>query len=145
MSAERFALAAAGLFFLVGLLTGVWKYGAIARSDEAKAPVYVDVAHRAALLYAFACVLVERMVVVGGLSDAVEFGAVVVQVVFFALALSTYLVHGLLNDTDNQLARPHRLGQATLPPAVIMGFMISLIVAEVGGFVVLLYGVIVSP
>lgn len=144
MDAERLALVAAGLFFLVGLLSGVWKYGAIARSDEAKAPVYVDVGHRAALLYAFACVLIERLVQVSSLSPGIELGAVVVQVLFFGLALSTYLLHGLLDDTDNQLRRPHRLGRHTLPPGLITTFMGSLIVAEVGGFAVLLYGVIVS-
>lgn len=141
MDAARLALLAAGVFFLVGLLSGVWKYGAIARSEEAKAPAYVDVGHRAALLYAFAGLLIERLVVVSGLPDDVEFWAVLVQVVFFGLALSTYFVHGLLDDTDNQLRRPHRLGRRTLPPGLVVAFMGSLIVAEVGGFVVLLYGV----
>ena len=145
MAADRFALVAAGVFFLAGLLSGVWKYGAIARSEKAEAPVYVDVGHRAALLYAFACLLVERMVQASQLSATVELGATVIQIVFFGLALSTYFIHGFLDDTDNQLRRPHKLGNATLPPWVIRGFMGALILAEVGGFAVLLYGVVVAP
>ncbi|MDX1497976.1 MAG: hypothetical protein R3352_10500, partial [Salinisphaeraceae bacterium] len=51
-----------------------------------------------------------------------------------------YALHGWLNDTDNQLRKPHRLGSATLPGFMIGGFMWALIIAEVGGFSVLLYG-----
>ncbi len=144
MDAERLALLAAGWFFLVGLLGGVWKYGSIARSDEATAPVYVDVAHRAALLYAFACVLIERLVQVSQLDPTLELVATSAQVVFFGLAISTYVVHGVLDDTDNQLARPHRLGKGTVPPALIRGFMGALMLAEIGGFVVLFYGVLMA-
>lgn len=141
MTAERLALLCAGLYFLVGLLTGVWKYLAIARSPDAAAPPYVDIAHRSSLLYAFACLLIERMLQVSMLSPAVEWWATLAQVVFFGLAISTYLVHGALNDTDNQLRKPHVLGKRRMPGGVIHGFMVALVVAEVGGFVVLLYGV----
>ncbi len=134
MDAERFALLAAGWFFLVGLLSGVWKYGAIARSEDAKAPVYVDIAHRASLLYAFACLLIERLLQVSQLGHGVELAATAAQILFFGLAVGIYLIHGWLNDTDNQLARPHRLGKGTLPPLMIQGFMGALILAEVGGF-----------
>ena len=144
MDVERFTLLAAGAFFLVGLLTGVWKYGAIARSEEAQAPAYVDVAHRASLLYAFACLLIERLLQVSQLSVEVEWAATLAQIVFFALAVLTYVIHGALNDTDNQLRRPHKLGEATLPPFLIRGFMGGLVLGEVGGFVVLLYGVAVA-
>ena len=57
MTAPRFCLDSAGIFFLTGLLTGAWKYLHILRSAEGRAPPYVDVAHRASLLYAFACAL----------------------------------------------------------------------------------------
>lgn len=144
MDAQRLALLAACWFFLVGLSSGVWKYAAIARSEDAKAPVYVDIAHRASLLYAFACILIERASEVSQLDATLEWFAVLVQVVFFGLAVGTYLIHGLLDDTDNQLRRPHRLGSAALPPSLIRTFMISLVCAEVGGFVVLFWGVLTS-
>lgn len=144
VTATQLLLVFGGLFFLTGLLCGVWKYLAIARSPEARAPVYVDIAHRAALMYAFSTLVVQRFVDASRLSHTVELIAVLVQVVFFALALTSYLIHGWLRDTDNQLARPHRIGRGQLPPALMVGFMVSLILAEVGGFAVLLWGALVT-
>jgi hypothetical protein len=140
--AQQIAIFAAGGFFLAGLLLGAWKYLAIARSPEARAPVYVDTAHRAALLYAFACLLIERFVVLSQLDPTVELLAVLAQVTFFALAVGTYVVHGALQDTDNQLAKPHRLGRREVPPAAVTAFMVALMVAEIGGFGVLLWGAV---
>ena len=51
-------LLAAGLIFLWALLIGVWKYREMAASPEGRAHPYVDVAHRAALLYSFATLLI---------------------------------------------------------------------------------------
>ena len=140
--ASRLLLWSGGAFFLIGLLSGVWKYGHIHRSPEAKAPVYVDITHRASLMYAFSTVVIQRFVDASQLSESIELAAVAGQVIFFALAIGTYAIHGLLRDTDNQLERPHRLGTRQVPPVLIRGFMGSLILGEVGGFVVLLYGAI---
>ena len=64
MAAVQIARWATGGFFATALLTGVWKYAHIRRAAEegtaARAPVYVDTAHRAAFMYAFSCMLVER-------------------------------------------------------------------------------------
>jgi hypothetical protein len=144
MTAERLALLCAGSYFLVGLLTGIWKYAAIARSPDATAPVYVDVAHRSSLLYAFACILIERMLQVSALSPTVEWYATLAQVVFFGLAISTYVLHGVLKDTDNQLRKPYVLGRHALPGWMIHGFMWALVLGELGGFVVVLYGVAIA-
>jgi len=138
--ASKIAVLSAGVFFLVGLVCGAWKYLHISRSEDATAPVYVDIAHRAALMYAFACLLIERFVVLSKLGANIETAAVLAQVVFFALAVFAYIVHGLLRDTNNQLARPHRLGAATLPNAMMTTFMLALIAGEIGGFAVLLWG-----
>jgi hypothetical protein len=139
--AQRIAILAAGGFFLAGLLLGAWKYLEIRRSPEARAPAYVDIAHRAALLYAFACLLIERFVGISQLDPSVELVAVLAQVTFFALAVGTYVVHGALRDTDNQLARPHRLGRGEVPSAAVTAFMVALMAGEIGGFSVLLWGV----
>lgn len=138
--AVRLCVLAAGVFFLSGLLTGVWKYLHIARSAEAVAPVYVDIAHRASLLYAFAALLLAQFAALSAWGEAVDFWAALAPLLFFAAAIAGYVVHGLLQDTDNQLRRPHRLGARTLPAAAISGFMWALILAEVGGFAVLFAG-----
>lgn len=136
------AILSAGVFFLSGLLTGVWKYVAIMQSPKARAPYYVDIAHRTSLMYAFSAMLVAVFAYLSVWRDVVNFWATLALVVFFGAAIFTYIVHGALGDTNNQLQRPHRLGNRTLPGFLIQGFMWALIVGEVGGFVVLFSGAI---
>lgn len=136
------AILSAGIFFLSGLLTGVWKYLAIMSSPKARASYYVDIAHRASLMYSFAAILLAVFAYLSVWTDAVNFWATLAQVVFFGAAIGTYIAHGALGDTNNQLRSPHRLGKATLPGFLIQGFMWALIVGEVGGFVVLFAGAI---
>lgn len=138
------AILSAGVFFLSGLLTGVWKYLAIMNSPKARAPYYVDIAHRTSLMYAFAAMLLAVFAYLSVWSDAVNFWATLAQVVFFGAAIVTYIVHGALGDTNNQLQRPHKLGSATLPGFLIQGFMWALIAGEVGGFLVLFAGALKS-
>lgn len=140
MSAADLCLLAAGVFFMTGLLTGAWKYLAMARSAEAQSPVYVDIAHRASLMYAFAAILMREFVPYSPFSDAVTTLAAGLPLLFFGLAIGTYVIHGVLKDTDNQLRRPHVLGRRTLPAWMIAGFMIALMAAEIGGFALLFWG-----
>src|SRR5690606_39901295 len=67
------------------------------------------------------------------LPEWVNAAAALAALSFFAFAIGTYVLHGLLQDTDNQLRRPHRLGQRLLPPWLTGAFMLLLIVGEVGG------------
>jgi hypothetical protein len=73
-------------------------------------------------------------------SEAVTFWSAAAPIVFFALAISTYVIHGVLEDTDNQMRKPHKLGAFTLPNWVIIAFMVALITAEIGGFGILFVG-----
>lgn len=139
-TAQKLSVTAAMVFFLIGLLSGVWKYAEIRKSPEAVAPAYVDICHRASLLYAFACLLLERMTALSQLPAWLELSALGGLLFYFAFAVFGYALHGWLNDTDNQLRRPHRLARWTLPPAVVTGSMISLVLAEIGGFLVLAFG-----
>ena len=54
------------------------------------------------------------------------------------------ILHGILRDTDNQLRRPHVLGRGTVPGVLITVYMVGLIVGEIGGFAILLYGLLRS-
>ena len=138
--AVALGILSAGVFLMVGLLTGVWKYLAIMRSDKARAPYYVDIAHRASLLYASSSLILAALAYFSVWSAPINFYAVLLNVIYFALAIGTYVIHGLLKDTDNQLRQPHRLGKLTLHAALIQLFMWSLIAAELGGTLVLLLG-----
>lgn len=128
-------LLAAGLIFLGALLLGVWKYRQMAASPEGLAFPYVDIAHRAALLYSFATLLVATFVELSGFSSAVNLIAAFAVVAFFVGAIAGYVVHGLKRDTENQFRRGE--GPPGLHP-----FMWSLIVVEIVGFGVLLAGFI---
>lgn len=134
------ALWSCGLFFLTGLLTGVWKYVQIDGSERARAHYYVDTAHRASLMYAFACLVLERFATLSVWPEWVNVLAVLASVLFFALAVASYILHGLLQDTRNQLQKPHAFGRWSLPSWMMMTFMWALVIAEIGGFLVLLAG-----
>jgi len=135
-----FTYTACGIFLLTGLFTGAWKYYHIHSSEEAQAPVYVDIAHRSSLMYSFATLVLAKFVELSPYSETVTFWSALAPIVFFALAISTYVIHGILKDTDNQMKRPHQLGSFTLPNWVIIAFMGVLIIAEIGGFGILFVG-----
>ena len=127
----KWTLLAAGLIFLWALGLGVWKYRQIATSPDSTAHPYVDIAHRAALLYAFATLLTAVFVELSGWSTAVNAVAAGLLVFFFAAAIVGYMVHGYKRDTDNQFRDPVRGTH---------GFMFALIGSEMVAFGVLLAG-----
>jgi phosphatidylglycerophosphate synthase len=126
-------LLAAGLIFIGALLLGVWKYRGMATSPDGHAHPYVDTAHRAALLYSFATLLIAVFVELSGWSTAVNLIAAFAVIAFFLGAISGYIYHGARRDTDNQFR------QGEEPPG-LHPFMWSLIVVEIVGFSVLLAG-----
>jgi hypothetical protein len=126
-------LLAAGVFFMGALLLGVWKYRQMATSPDGQAHSYVDTAHRAALLYSFATLLVAVFVQLSDWSEAVNLVAAFALIAFFVGAVAGYISHGIRRDTDNQF----RDGDE--PPG-LHPFMWTLIVVELAGFGVLLAG-----
>ena len=143
-TAQSVAIVCAGLFFLTGLMTGIWKYKQIMASAEGQAHPYVDICHRASLMYAFAAILLAKFVEVSQLPGMVELIAVSAVLVYFASAIITYFIHGLLQDTDNQLKPPFHVGKMKISSSAITLHMWMLIVAEVAGFLVLFYGVVIA-
>jgi hypothetical protein len=141
--AALLAVLSSGTFFLTGLLTGVWKYRHIWESQDSQAPYYVNTAHRASLMYSFAALVLYHFVLYSPWSGTVDLVSVGAPVFFFGFAISTYVVHGVLQDTDNQFEKPHVLGPLELPPFVIRGSMWLLILGEIGGFGVLFAGFLV--
>lgn len=138
--ATALAILSAGGLLLIGLVSGVWKYAAMSRDPRGRAPYYVDITHRAALMYAFAALVLAALAQCSVWSDHINFWAVLINIIYFVAAISTYVIHGILQDTNNQMRKPHQLGKLTLPSVLLHGFMGSLIVAEIGGTVVLFAG-----
>lgn len=124
-------LLAAGLIFLWALALGVWKYQQMSSSENALAHPYVDIAHRAALMYSFATLLIAVFVELSSFSATINLIAAFTAIFFFVAAIASYTVHGWRQDTNNQLKDP-------MPGTAL--FMWLLIVGEIGGFSVLLLG-----
>lgn len=137
---EKLALFACGIFFLSGLLTGIWKYVLMARSRDHQAPYYVNVAHRASLLYSFGALVLLKFLEFSPYSETVNTLAVAFPILFFGLAILKYIMHGMSGDTDNQFKPPYRLGWFRLAPWVFHLLVWLLIISEVGGFLVLFAG-----
>jgi hypothetical protein len=138
--APRLGIFAAGFYLLVGLLTGVWKYLQMSSSAEAQAHPYVDIAHRAALMYSFASLVIAVLAALSTLPSMVNLIATAAPLLFFGLAIASYVLHGILADTDNQLRAPHVMGTRRVSALSIHGFMVALILAEIGGVLVLFIG-----
>ncbi len=128
-------LLAASVMFLWALILGVWKYRQMATSEAHLAHPYLDTAHRAALLYSFALLLVATFVSLSGWSELVNLIAAAAMTFHFFAAVASYVVLAWQAKTDNQWRDP-------LPGTHI--FMISLIVAEIGGWLVLIAGFLQS-
>ena len=131
----KITLLAAGLIFLLALGLGVWKYRQIVVTEDHRAHPYVDIAHRAALLYSFATALIAIFVELSAWPTWVNLTAAMVVVFFFVGAIISYISHGMRRDTVNQFEHPLR-GTGLM--------MALLIVGEIGGFAVVFTGFIVG-
>jgi len=130
-SDTKVVLLLAAAMFLWALLLGVWKFRQMDAAEDGLAHPYMDIAHRAALLYSFALLLIATFVELSGWSALVNLIAAGALAFYFFAAVAGYMVHGWKRDTDNQFRRPARGLEV---------FMASLIVAEIGGWLVLVAG-----
>lgn len=133
--ATQIALISAGVIFLWALLLGVWKFVEISRSPVGQAHVYVDIAHRAALMYSFAAVLLAALVQFSAWPTWVNVVALAVVVAFFVGAIAAYCLHGWRRDTTNQYHPADR---------ALTVSTIALIIGEVGGTLVIVAGFVLE-
>ena len=138
--AVKLAILFSGIFLWVGMLTGVWKYLQIRNSAQSRAHYYVDIAHRSSLLYAPATLILAVLAYYSQFSETINLICVVLNLAFFSFSIGAYILHGILKDTTNQFKKPHQLGKVQLPGILMTLAMIGLIVAELGGTGILLWG-----
>ena len=129
------ATAACGVFFLTALVLGVWKWRAMLSAPDHLAPHYVDTAHRAALLYSFACLVLIHFAELSPFPEAVNVAAVSFPLVFFGVAIASYIQLGWRDTTDNVF---DRRDFSTTTGVALLG------ISEIGGFAVLLAGFVLS-
>lgn len=138
--AVKLAILFSGIFLWVGMLTGVWKYLQIRNSAQSRAHYYVDIAHRSSLLYAPATLILAVLAYYSQFSETINLICVILNLAFFSFSIGAYILHGMLKDTTNQFKKPHQLGKVQLPGILMTFAMIGLIVAELGGTGILLWG-----
>ena len=138
--AVKTAIIFSGIFLWIGMFTGVWKYWQIRQSPQSRAHYYVDIAHRSSLLYAPATLILAVLAYCSVLPSMVNLICVLINILFFSFSIAAYMLHGFLQDTTNQFKQPHQLGEFHLPGSLMTLAMLGLIVAELGGSGILLYG-----
>jgi len=127
----KIALLASGLFLLSGMLTGIWKYAKIMQSVEHRAPVYVDIAHRASFFYSFASLVIAKLIEFSPFNQTWQTVIVAVPILYFILTVVGYIREGFLNRTENMFAERN---------FVTVWFMYGLIAGEIGGLLLILGG-----
>lgn len=131
--AVKLTLAASGIFLLVGLIGGILKYRGIMTSANHRAHPYIDIAHRASLLYSFAALVMAALLSFSPYSDQVQLLITGVPLFFFSVAIAQYYWLGLEGKVTNQFKE--RKFHTTWG-------MLFLIVGELGGVGAIVWGFI---
>lgn len=133
--AIKISLLCSGLFLLSGMITGVWKYSHMMKSENHQAPVYVDIAHRALFLYSFASLVIAKLIEFSPFSEFWQTIIVIIPLIYFILAVTGYIREGYINRTDNMFRQRN---------FITTWFMYGLIAGEIGGFALIFGGFIYS-
>jgi hypothetical protein len=135
------AIHSSGILLVVAIVTGGWKYRHIRITSEHRAPVYVSIAHQAALAYSFSSLVVATLAQLSAWPDWTNLTAVILLLSQFYVATIAYIIHGFDATMKNQFATPHRMGSRILSPIMVRMSMWLLFGSELTGAVVLLAGV----
>lgn len=90
----------------------------------------MDIAHRSSLLYAPASLILAVMAAFSVWSALWNLVFVLLNLIFFSVSILSYVLHGFLQDTNNQFKEPHRLGKRILPKSVMIFSMCLLVLSE---------------
>jgi hypothetical protein len=106
----------------------------MSRPDH-QAHIYVDTAHRASLLYSFACLVLVKFLEYSPFDEWLNLLSVGAPLLFFMAAIGTYIRLGLSEETQNQFSEKNFRTTTG---------MVLLIIAEIGGFALLFAGFLYS-
>lgn len=129
--AVKMSLACSGLFLLLGMLLGVVKYQKMMTSETHQAPVYIDIAHRASLLYSFAALVIAELLPYSPYTTTAQIWMAGIPLFCFAVIVARYVQLGFENKADNQF---HERTFSTT------WGMYLLIIGQIGGFAAILWG-----
>lgn len=122
-----------GLYLLIGMVTGVWKYAKIMKSDNHKSSMYVDIAHRNALLFSFACLVIAKLMEFSPFSLTMQMVITLIPLFYFSLTTINQIKEGVVNRTETIFKE--RTFSTTW-------FMYGLIIGEVGSISLMIIGFI---
>jgi hypothetical protein len=131
--AVKLTLAASGIFLVVGMIGGILKYHGIMTRPSHRAHPYIDIDHRASLMYSFAALVMAQLLLYSPYSLTVQLVITLVPLFFFATAIGQYYRLGLQGKITNQFKQPH---------FIITWGMLLLIVGELGGVSMIVRGFI---
>jgi hypothetical protein len=129
--AIKITLLFSGIYLLVGMLTGILKYQGMMKSEKHEAPVYIDIAHRASLLYSFAALVMAKLLEFSPFPIWVQILSTVIPLIYFSLAIASYIKLGLQNVEITQFSERN---------FITTWFMYSLIAGEIGGVCLIVGG-----
>ena len=98
--AVKISILFAGLYLLVGMLTGVWKYAAIMKSENHKSSMYIDIAHRNALLFSFACLVIAKLMEFSPFSPVIQLVITLIPLFYFSLTTINQIKEGFSGRTE---------------------------------------------
>lgn len=131
--ANKISLLASGIFLLSAMLIGIAKYRQMMWRETHQANAYVDIAHRAALLYSFAALVIAELVKYSPFSKNLQLLIVAAPLALFALTIGQYAKLGWLGREETQFAERN---------FITVWFMYGLIGGEIGGIALLVGGFI---
>lgn len=133
--AVTLTLTAAGLFLFVGLIGGILKYHGIMTRPGHRAHRYIDIAHRASLMYSFAALVMAELLRYSPYSLTTQIIITTVPLFFFATAVAQYFRLGIEGKVANQFKARN---------FTTTWGMLFLIIGEVGGVGAIVWGFIVT-
>ena len=98
--AVKISILFAGLYLLVGMLTGVWKYAAIMKSENHKSALYIDISHRNALLFSFACLVISKLMEFSPFSPIMQLVITLIPLFYFSLTTVNQIKEGFSGRTE---------------------------------------------
>lgn len=131
--AIKITLLFSGIYLLVGMLTGILKYQGMMKSEKHEAPVYIDIAHRASLLYSFAALVMAKLLEFSPFPLWLQLLSTLIPLTYFTLAILSYIKLGLQNVENTQFSERN---------FITTWFMYSLITGEIGGILMIVTGFI---
>ncbi len=142
--ATKYCITAAFIFFMIGLLAGIWKYLLMVKSERTTSRYYVDAAHSTSFLYAMSALLLGLFAHYSVFPAWLNEVAALSALIFFGFTILFNVVTGAKSDTRNQI-KESKNGSPGFSPMWLVHFcMILLIIGEVGGSAILGVGALLA-